>query len=126
LWKKRGWATNGFIAPGWLMPEEQDGILKDLGFQYTTRLRGYQNLAKSQFTPSQSLCYSTRALWRREVSLGWNGWLGSRARGWKLARLSLHPNDFRYPRIRRQICRWVELALAEGRESITYAKYATL
>jgi len=126
LWKERGWATDGFIAPGWLMPEVQDRILRGMGFQYTTRLRGFTRLKTSRFTASQSLCYSTRANWRRIASLGWNAWLGWRVRGCELARLSLHPNDFCHPRIRRQICRWVELTLAEGREPITYAKYAAL
>lgn len=126
LWKRQGWYASGFIAPGWLMPEEQDELLKDLNFSYTTRLRGFKKLRGGVFTPSQSLCYSTRAIWRRMASLGWNQWLGSKARTWPLARLSLHPNDFSYPFIRRQICRWVELTLAEGRTPLTYAQYAAL
>lgn len=127
LWREREWKLEGFIAPAWLMPHEQDGLLRELGFTYTTRLKGVHALRKeASFTPSQSLCYSTRALWRRWASCLWNPLLFRRLRGGGLIRLSLHPNDLKYPAIRRQVGELLERALAEGYQPVSYAEYVAL
>ncbi|MDR0534349.1 MAG: polysaccharide deacetylase family protein [Verrucomicrobiales bacterium] len=125
LWEEQGWKPEGFIAPAWLMPEEQDVILKRMNFTYTTRLKYFQNLRNLQKTETQSLCYSTRAKWRRDVSLRWNKWLFARLLKTKdVIRLSLHPNDLKFEPIKLQIQDIVETALTEGYQPLTYAAYA--
>ena len=126
LWEARGWAPKGFIAPAWLLPRTQDILLKRMGFTYTTRLGGISLLRKNEEVRTQSLCYSTRAAWRREVSLRWNPLLGRLLGNNPVLRLSLHPDDLKYPRIREQIRGTVEMALARGYEPVTYTAYAEM
>jgi uncharacterized protein len=126
LWEEQGWPLHGFIAPGWLMPGEQDKLLKRLGFDYTTRLGRFTQLQKNRQHNSQSLCYSTRAAWRRGLSAFWNPALFWHLRRTETIRLSLHPNDFTWPALKLQIQETVEMALAEGFEPITYRDYAKM
>lgn len=132
LWSERGWKLDGFIAPAWLMPLEQDSLLSQQGLNYTTRLKGIYLLksgAEESFTATQSLCYSTRAWWRRVASLRWNPYLFSRLKAdsqQNVIRLSLHPNDLTFPGIKKQVCELVENALEDGYQPLTYAEYAAL
>ena len=126
LWEARGWSVKGFIAPAWLMPKSQDLLLKRMGFTYTTRLGGIHLLRKNEEVQSQSLCYSTRAAWRREASLLWNPWLARRLKNAGVLRLSMHPDDLKYPRIREQIKETLEMALAAGYQPVTYTAYAEM
>lgn len=132
LFQRHGWRREGFIAPAWLMALHLPQLLGRLGFTYTNTVAGILRLsaaaepAEPRFIPARSLCYSTRAAWRRTTSLGWNAWLHAqmlRGQGAPIVRLSLHPNDFRYPRIRTQIARVVEKTLAAGYVPCTYADY---
>ncbi|MDR2462341.1 MAG: polysaccharide deacetylase family protein [Verrucomicrobiales bacterium] len=127
LWEENGWRADGFIAPAWLMPEEQDMLLKRMNFTYTTRLKYWQNLRTLKVTATQSLCYSTRARWRRDASLRWNQWLFARLLKTKdVIRLSLHPRDLQFEPVKLQIRGIVETALTKGYQPITYAGYAKL
>ncbi|NJK92923.1 MAG: DUF2334 domain-containing protein [Blastochloris sp.] len=126
LWEEQEWALPGFIAPGWLLPERQDKVLRQLGFEYTTRLGSFSQLQKGWRRESQSLCYSTRAAWRRSLSAFWNPALFSRLKKKDLIRLSLHPNDLNWPELKLQIQELVEMALAEGFQPITYRDYAQM
>jgi uncharacterized protein len=100
--------------------------LKRLGFDYTTRLGRFTQLQKNRQHNSQSLCYSTRAAWRRGLSAFWNPALFWHLRRTETIRLSLHPNDFTWPALKLQIQETVEMALAEGFEPITYRDYAKM
>jgi len=124
LWDERGWALKGFIPPAWLMPERQYALLKREKLLYTNRLRDITLLLKNRATSSPSLCYSTRSFWRRGISPVWNQWLFMRQRGRPLIRLSLHPADFEFGAIRQQVGEFLEIALADGYEPISYADYA--
>jgi uncharacterized protein len=123
LWRGRGWPVGGFIAPGWLMPERQHGLLREAGFAYTTTLRTIVPLGGGSAVRAQSLCYSTRSGWRRSCSLAWNGWLHGRMRGGPVVRLGWHPGDRGDGRIRRQQVRLAEMALADGFRPVSYAEY---
>lgn len=92
----------GFIAPAWLLGDEAEQAARNLGFAYTTRLGGVLDLRSGEWTRSQSLVYSPRSAWRRNVSLAWNAFLAARLRANPLARLGLHPPDWRYDKIRTQ------------------------
>jgi predicted deacetylase len=121
----------GFIAPAWLMGPEVLPTLRDAGFQHTTTLKDFLSLRRGGLerggsVASQSLCWSTRAAWRRAVSLLWNRWLASRSWENRLLRVSLHPDDLLHVTIRKQIERLVKTALDRGFEPITYSDYASL
>jgi hypothetical protein len=123
LWEARGWPLSGFIAPGWLMPREQDALLKELGFKWTVRLRSFKDLGGGNEIQAPSLCYSTRAAWRRAASRMWNPLLFSRLKQRALMRLSLHPDDLKGSAMRRQIRLLIEKALRQGRKPLRYADF---
>jgi len=109
----------GFIAPAWLLGKEAEEAARNLGFAYTTRLGGVLDLRSGEWTVSQSLVYSPRSAWRRQASLAWNAFLAARLRKNPLARLGLHPPDWRYDKIRTQALRLAREAAAD-RKVIRY------
>ena len=125
LFADRGWNARGFIAPAWLMAPHLPALLAELGFTYTNRLRDLVPLSRTgpRSIPSQSLCYSTRAGWRRTASAVWNKQLFGKLRETNLIRLSLHPRDLEFPLLRRQIDQIVRAALKRGFAPSTYADY---
>jgi len=125
LFAKCGWNARGFIAPAWLMTPELPRLLAELGFTYTNRLRDIVPLGRhgAGSIPSQTLCYSTRAGWRRFASAVWNKQLFGKLRETNLIRLSLHPRDLEFPLLRRQIDQIVRASLQRGFQPSTYADY---
>jgi predicted deacetylase len=125
LFDSLGWRSTGFVAPAWLMADGLTNLLAEMGFAYTTRvgeiipLRPGVNRVKS----SQSLCYSTRAGWRRFASGVWNKHLYGRLRETDLVRLSLHPRDLEFPLMRRQIDQILRASIKRGFEPTTYGDY---
>ncbi len=113
----------GFIAPAWLLSKEGERAVADEEFLYTTRLHGVIDLRKKQpvLYRSQSMVYSVSSAWRRRVSLVWNEFLFRVAeqQAWPLLRLGLHPPDWRYPAIRKQILSVVRRAVIK-RSVMTY------
>jgi predicted deacetylase len=125
LFESLGWRTTGFVAPAWLMAEGLPNLLAEMGFAYTTRLTEIIPLlpGTNRLIASQSLCYSTRASWRRFASALWNKQLFGRLRETNLIRLSLHPRDLEFPLLRRQIDQIVRAALKRGFAPTTYGDY---
>lgn len=117
---RAGLQPTGFIAPAWLLSPAGEQALADLGLAYTTRLRGVTDLRKGHVTPSQSLCWSVRAAWRRLISLAWNASLFHRLENAPLLRIAIHPVDLAHPRIWWQIQRTITAAL-RTRQAFTYA-----
>ena len=107
------------------MAEGLPNLLAELGFAYTTRLREIIPLLPgvNRLIHSQSLCYSTRAGWRRVASGIWNKRLFARLRETDLIRLSLHPRDLEFPLIRRQVDQIVRASLKRGFQPTTYGDY---
>jgi hypothetical protein len=93
-----------------------------MGFAYTTRLREIIPLLPglNRVTTSPTLCYSSRAGWRRVASGVWNKHLYGRLRQTDLVRLSLHPRDLEFPLLRRQIDQIVRSSLKRGFQPSTY------
>jgi len=125
LFESQGWRTTGFVAPAWLMFSGLPNLLAEMGFAYTTRvseiipfLPGLNKIKRSQ-----SLCYSTRASWRRLASALWNKNLYGRLRDTDLIRLSLHPRDLEFPLMRRQIDQILRASLKRGFQPTTYGDY---
>lgn len=114
-----GLTPRGFIAPAWLLGDEAESALRELGVEYTTRLRTVSDLRKNRTWESQSLCWSVRAAWRRVVSRAWNAALFRAMRSNPLLRISIHPVDIEHAAIWRQVRRLVTRAL-EDRKAMTY------
>jgi predicted deacetylase len=125
LFDSLGWRAAGFVAPAWLMADGLTVLLAGLGFAYTTRLREIIPLLPGvqPLVDSQSLCYSTRAAWRRVASGIWNKRLFARLRQTSLVRLSLHPRDLEFPLIRRQVDQILRATLTRGFQPTTYGDY---
>jgi len=126
LFGRLGWRCDGFIAPAWLMARHVPATLRNQHFAYTNTLRSFHNFARSREVATQSLCWSTRALWRRQCSVGWNAHLLNRLLRQRpeLLRISLHPDDLTYPPIARQVEDCLKRALQSGYKPTTYAEYA--
>lgn len=125
LFESQGWHARGFVAPAWLMAEGLPNLLAEMGFAYTTRLREIIPLlpGEHRIKHSPSLCYSTRAGWRRTASGIWNKHLYGRLRETDLIRLSLHPRDLEFPLMRRQIDQIIRASLKRGFQPTTYGDY---
>lgn len=114
-----GLQPRGFIAPAWLLSPQGEQAARDAGMEYTTRLRTVLDLQSGQSFPARSLVYSVRNGWRRSVSLAWNRALFQTMTDHRLMRLSIHPPDYRFPEIWKQIERFVD-EVRERRTPTTY------
>jgi hypothetical protein len=125
LFESLGWRAKGFVAPAWLMASGLTNLLAEMGFAYTTRVGEIIPLLPglNRIKSSQSLCYSTRAAWRRVASGVWNKYLYGRLRETDLIRLSLHPRDLEFPLMRRQIDQILRASLKRGFQPTTYGDY---
>jgi predicted deacetylase len=119
-----GLAPAGFIAPAWLLSAAGENALRELGWEYTTRLRTVVDLRSDETIASQSLVWSARSAWRRRTSVWWNATLSRLLEPNPLLRISVHPVDAQHPPIWRQIRALVSRAL-ETRRSATYHQWIT-
>jgi uncharacterized protein len=103
LFRSAGLSPRGFVAPAWLLSAEGERAARDAGLEYTTRLRNIVDLRSREIFPARSLVYSVQTQWRRSTSLIWNALLARLLRENQLVRLSIHPPDYIYPAIWRQI-----------------------
>jgi predicted deacetylase len=125
LFESHGWRGRGFVAPAWLMADGLPNLLAEMNFTYTTRVGEIIPLLPGthKIKSSRSLCYSTRAAWRRFASGIWNKNLYGRLRDTDLIRLSLHPRDLEFPLMRRQIDQIIRASLKRGFTPTTYGDY---
>src|SRR6266487_4584595 len=98
-----GLTPRGFVAPAWLLGNEGERAARDAELEYTTRLRTVRDLRSGEDFPARSLVYSVRSNWRRGVSLIWNAALVQLVKSAPLVRLGIHPPDYSYPTVWRQI-----------------------
>jgi uncharacterized protein len=103
LFRSAGLSPRGFVAPAWLMSADGERAARDAGLEYTMRLRSVVDLRSRQIFPARSLVYSVQSPWRRAASLAWNAILARTLRENQLLRLSIHPPDYVYPSVWRQI-----------------------
>ena len=106
-------ALHGFVAPAWLMSPAALDAVADAGFDYTCTLRQIIALPGRQVLTAPSVVYSTRARWRRVLSLVWARTLAHQQRQAPLLRLELHPADGDHPAVMRSWSRLLALALQE-------------
>jgi len=99
LQEGRAWAHShglpmqGFVAPAWLLGAAGLQAAVDAGFRHTCTLNEIIALPQRRSLKAPSLVFSTRAAWRRRLSLAWNPLLARRSREAPLLRLELHPGD---------------------------------
>lgn len=117
-----GITAKGFIAPAWLMNDEVLKVIGKLGFEYTNTLKKIIDLKTGRVSDSWSQVYSSRAGWRRWVSVGWNEWLWRRNQHAEVVRVSIHPPEYRYPMLWNHLESLVRRAV-EGRKNLTYVDF---
>ena len=120
--RNAGLKPHGFIAPAWLLSSEAERAARDCELEYTTRLRTVRDLRHGHTYAARSLVYSVRTQLRRNVSRAWNAALFRRCKFSPLLRISVHPPDLDYPRVWKQIKRFVQAAAAE-RTVTTYGDW---
>jgi hypothetical protein len=116
---RAGLRAEGFIAPAWLLGEDARCAVWEAGFQWTNTIDRV-SFRDGREVHARSLCWSSRAAWRRTVSVGWNECLQGRLRGQPVGRVSLHPGDHAVPSFRRQVERIVRQWLASGDRCSSY------
>ena len=114
-----GLTPRGFIAPAWLLGKDEERAARDADLEYTTRLRTVRDLRSGEDFPARSLVYSVRSNWRRRVSLIWNAALFQFVKHAPLLRLGIHPPDYSYRTIWRQIVDLID-AVDGMRTATTY------
>ncbi len=109
----------GFVAPAWLLSKEAERAARDAGMEYTTRLHKVSDLRAGAEFSSRSIVYSVRKTWRRGISRICNATLFRYLEGKPLLRISIHPSDYLYPTIWRQVTHMIERAIG-SRTATTY------
>ncbi len=110
---EHGLATPGFVPPAWLLSPAGWDAIAAAGFDYSCTLGQVVALPERRALRVPSLVFSTRAAWRRALSVAWNTALGWGTRGAPIVRLELHPADAAYPAVRDCWKRWLAAALRE-------------
>ena len=113
---------NGFVAPAWLLGYEAEAAVRKVGFSYITTVGAVKVFEGVQNYSSRSLVWSTRAPWRRMVSLAWNQGLVSRLREKPLLRIGIHPADCEIPAVWSHVKSVVSAAL-QDRTPLSYEKF---
>lgn len=98
-----GLKPRGFVAPAWLLSGDAERAARDAEMEYTTRLRSVRDLRSGEEFHARSIVYSVRNNWRRALSPAWNAALFQFLSGKPLLRISIHPPDFSYAAVWRQI-----------------------
>ncbi len=113
--QQHGLTMPGFVAPAWLMSAAALDAVAAAGFDYTCTLRQVIALPGRQALTAPNLVYSTRAPWRRALSLLWARVVAAQAQRAPLLRLELHPTDADHPAVMQSWSRVLAQALHERR-----------
>lgn len=113
--RHHGWPLRGFVAPAWLLSRGTWEALDELRFDYTCTLGSVVTLPERRVLRSQSIVYSTRAAWRRALSLPWNAAVARSQRHRPLLRFELHPGDAEHASIRASWMGLLEQAVTQRR-----------
>ena len=123
IWRRRGWAAKGFVAPGWLFDSSLESILRRKGFAYTCRLTEVSHLADGGRDRVWAGTYSLRSAWRRSLARRWQPIWKAVWAGRPLVRLSLHPPDLEVAFVREQVGALLEELSSRGYRSVSYAEH---
>lgn len=97
-----GWPVRLFVPPAWLMGAAAGAQLARSPFAYAATRTRFLRLSDQGVVPCTSLVFSTRASWRRGLSLVWNPVVAAAGGKSPLVRFELHPPDAAFPAIRQQ------------------------
>jgi len=117
--RANGLKPQGFVAPAWLLSKEAELAARDAGMEYTTHLHKVCDLRAGSEFAARSIVYSVRRSWRRGISQICNATLFRYLEGKPLLRISIHPPDYSYPMIWRQITGIIERTIG-SRTATTY------
>lgn len=117
-----GLAVKGFIAPAWLMGDEAFKAIGKAGFEYTNTLQKIIDLKTGRVCDCWAQVYSSRAAWRRPVSVFWNELLWQASGREKITRVSIHPPEIRYPMLWNHLESLIRRA-ENGRQTLTYVDF---
>jgi predicted deacetylase len=120
---ERGWPVRGFVAPAWLVSPGTWDALQKFDFLYTTTLSRFHVLERGVSLRAPAVVYSTRNVWRRWASRGWNAALMRAAHTMPLVRVGFHPADAEYPHIMIHALKLVQRFL-RTREALTKSAFA--
>lgn len=109
---KRGWPLRGFVPPAWLMSRAARAALADTPLHYAALRSEVLLLTAGRRLAGPSLCWSTRAAWRRALSVPLNAVLARRHATVPLLRIALHPHDADHPQVLASWQRALATALA--------------
>ena len=123
LWRRLGWKTTGFVAPGWLYSDSLESHLRKRGLAYTCRLRKLIHLADGTRESAWAGTYSLRSNWRKGAAFLWHPFWKAIWGSRDLVRLSLHPGDLETPFVRRQVGVLLEELAKRGYRSVSYAEH---
>lgn len=121
--ERRGWPLRGFVAPAWLMAAGAWAAVFAQPLDYTCTLTRLIALPAAGAMPRTlhgwSIVFSTRAIWRRHLSLAWNNALVRRQQPEQWMRFELHPFDVDHVSVCSALERWLERARVARREPLT-------
>ena len=123
LFETLGWPLHGFVPPAWLMSDGAREALKKTAhpFSYVTVKSGMYRLPGWRFERTANLWYSPTSMPRRALSACAIRFELARARHAALLRISLHPQDVRFPGVLRHWERLIGDALASRRPVTKHA-----
>ena len=120
--RAQGLKPRGFVAPAWLLGQEAERAARDAEMEYTTRLHTVCDFRYGNVFAANTVVYSVRNSWRRTISRAWNATLVRFLKDGSLLRVSIHPPDYLYPAVWRQITGLLEEAVA-SRTATTYEEW---
>jgi predicted deacetylase len=122
VFRSTGLAARGFVPPAWLLNDAVLDALRARGFDYTNTLKKIIDLKSGRVSHSWAQVYSSRAAWRRRVSVGWNELLWNKNSSAEIVRISIHPPERRYPMLWNHLESLISRGL-EGRQTLTYVEF---
>lgn len=117
--KKLNLPIYGFTAPAWLVSPEAKRAIVDCGFSYNTLWDKVELPQANISVMAPALVYSSRNAWRRFLSKIWVPLFYAYVKNCHVLRIAVHPIDFEYPAIEKQIYQLIEKAL-QTRTPSTY------
>jgi len=121
--ERRGWPLRGFVAPAWLLGADAWAAVFAQPLDYTCTLTRLIALPAAGGVPrtlrGSSIVFSTRAVWRRYLSLAWNNGLAWLQQQREWMRFELHPGDVDHSSVCGALECWLERGHAAGREPLT-------
>ena len=115
------WPLYGFVPPAWLLSASSRRAIDRCGypFRYVSARRVIYRMPQWSPHRTANLCYSPDARWRRAMSRALIRFELAYGKRLPLLRISLHPQDARFPQV---VEHWQALIVAALRERVPMTK----